>query len=361
MVPAIVGLLLSLGWLAPAGASSQIYGRLNQGLEQVRRTGPDRASLSRLAAYRSVLGIRGQEDLGGGWTALWQIEGGVSTDTGAGALANRDTRVGLRQGGMLVYLGHWLTPYQQASSGHDPLYPSTVGLSTVIGNGATPSTDNSSNLSSFDRRQANTLGLQWEPAAGWTLKAAFSAPEEADRRPGFDPRLQSWALQHEGQWQGQPWSLALAYERHHDYQAPGRHDDGLKLAAGLQRGGWRFGLVLERLVYRTASARLSRKAWFGSVSRAWGPGRLIATWAEGADAKGPEDLRIGFVRGGAQTGVRQLALAYEYPFSRRTAATLMAARLRNEARGLADFGLNPVGLGPGGRADLVGLALRTAF
>lgn len=78
---------------AHAQASVVIYGRLNVAMENASQTGA--GILSRMANHRSVLGFRGEEDLGDGLRALWQLEGAVSLGTGGGGAFNRDVRVGL--------------------------------------------------------------------------------------------------------------------------------------------------------------------------------------------------------------------------------------------------------------------------
>ncbi|THC39618.1 porin [Massilia sp. Mn16-1_5] len=119
----VLGLLASHG-LAQA-ESPQLYGRLNLGIQQMRVHG--KASSTRLSNYRSVLGIRGGEDLGEGLRVLFQVEGTLSPDTGAGAVAARDTRVGLAGRWGTLFAGNWTTPYNSASSGLDPFYPTTAG------------------------------------------------------------------------------------------------------------------------------------------------------------------------------------------------------------------------------------------
>ena len=69
--------------LAQSGSSLSIYGRLNTGLEQVRVSGA--SGVTRVSNYRSVLGFRGEEALGGGLRALWQLEGSLALDSGAGS------------------------------------------------------------------------------------------------------------------------------------------------------------------------------------------------------------------------------------------------------------------------------------
>src|SRR3954470_11195592 len=70
-----------------------LYGRLNIALEHMRNTrdGDGRsASVTRASNDRSVLGFRGSEELGDGARALFQVEGTLSPDTGAGSIAARD-------------------------------------------------------------------------------------------------------------------------------------------------------------------------------------------------------------------------------------------------------------------------------
>ena len=62
-------------------AQVQVYGRLNVSLESARAPG---AHVERMVNNRSVLGFKGSEDLGGGLKALFQVEGTLAPDTGAG-------------------------------------------------------------------------------------------------------------------------------------------------------------------------------------------------------------------------------------------------------------------------------------
>jgi predicted porin len=74
----LVLLAASCGAAHAEGANVQVYGRLNVGLESLSN---DDARVTRLSNYRSVLGFRGSEDLGGGLKAIFQIEGTLAPDT----------------------------------------------------------------------------------------------------------------------------------------------------------------------------------------------------------------------------------------------------------------------------------------
>jgi len=113
-----------------------IYGRLNIAVEQIHSStdssGTSLGNLSRLSNYRSVLGYNGEEDLGGGMRATWQIEGALALDNGTGGIANRDTRLGLATPYGTIFGGNWTTPYTFATSELDPFYPTTAGYMSIV-------------------------------------------------------------------------------------------------------------------------------------------------------------------------------------------------------------------------------------
>src|SRR4051812_40696576 len=86
---------------AQAQTSVTVYGRLNVDMESINfsnPTGGASANLNRISSNSSRLGFRGNEDLGGGLLAIFQIESSVNPDSGSGTFAGRDTYVGLQSG-----------------------------------------------------------------------------------------------------------------------------------------------------------------------------------------------------------------------------------------------------------------------
>jgi len=78
---------------AAAQSSATIYGRVDTSIDNVK-TGSD--SLTQMTSNASRVGFRGEETLGSGLRALFGIEMGVSSDTGAGSTpALRNSYVGL--------------------------------------------------------------------------------------------------------------------------------------------------------------------------------------------------------------------------------------------------------------------------
>lgn len=122
----LMTLAVAGAFAAPAAALAQvqIYGRANLGFDRYEATGATAGSAADYKARNRVfdsgsrLGFRGTEDLGGGLRALFVIETGVNIDTGTGngqngtanasangALASRDSYVGLEGGWGRVSFG----------------------------------------------------------------------------------------------------------------------------------------------------------------------------------------------------------------------------------------------------------------
>jgi predicted porin len=311
----------------------QIYGRLNVSFEAVRAAG---VQANRLSNNRSVLGFRGSEDLGDGVKALFQIEGTLSPDTGAGAPAQRDTRVGLEGPWGTLFAGHWITAYNSATSSLDPFYPTTAGYMNILANGAASSTDNVTDVASFDRRQANSVHW-WSPRwRGWTLRLTHGLAEE---RPagGAHPSLLSLALVHDVG----PWYAVLAHERHHEYHGTGTTDTGSKAALAYSFGAdrtTRLALIGERLVYELPASRLARNAVYLSLSHQAGQHGLRASVGRAFDGSGTGS--VGFVRGGDATDAVSATLGYDYTLSPRTSVYAYHTRLHNGANAAYDFPIN---------------------
>ena len=341
---------------AHAQASNvQVYARLNLGLESVR---DDDARTSRMSNYRSVLGFRGSEDLGGGLKAIFQIEGTLSPDTGAGSPAARDTRVGLEGAGGTLFAGNWVTPYNGATAGLDPFYPTTAGYMSIMGNGAGASVSNVSDTSSFDRRQQNSVHY-WTPLwNGLQLRVAQGLSEE---RPagGAKPSLTSAAAIYE---QG-PWYAAATYERHHEYQGVGLNDSGAKLAAAYRFGDTRLALIGERLRYQTAAGTLDRDAVYLSVTHKIGAHALKLGVARSGDGGGSvaDGTRIGAIRKGPDSGATHYTAGYDYNLSKRTALFAFYTHLSNQRNGVVDFAINSLDPSPGATLKGVALGMRHAF
>ena len=362
-VPRLAPAALALAFAAPsahADSTVTIYGRLNVSLEHADAGhSPRDRAVDRESNNRSVIGFRGAEDLGGGMQALFQIEGSLAVDTGAGSsLANRDTRVGLQTPYGLLFAGHWGTPYLLATSSFDPWYPTTAGYMALMANGSAPTTNHTANTASFDRRQQNIVQY-WTPAWNGLAGRVAYAVNDGDTGPGGSrPDLWSASIT----WDSGPWNLALAHERHRGYQGPGLTDSATKIGAAYRLGAWRFAAAAERLRYETPIGALRRDAFF--VTANWQIAaalNLRASFTHAGDGKGPAGARVGFVSAGDDSGSRQWTLGADYALSKRTGLYAYVSRIDNQARAAYDFAINPLGIGEGEKPTVVAVGARHSF
>ena len=102
---------------ALAQSNVTIYGIIDNGIENLTNSGPNGGTVNRVSSggmNNSRFGFRGKEDLGGSMKAVFALEGGLLTDTGAsdGGLFRRQANVGLEgRYGRLVIGRSFTTTY----------------------------------------------------------------------------------------------------------------------------------------------------------------------------------------------------------------------------------------------------------
>ncbi|GMG90226.1 porin [Cupriavidus metallidurans] len=355
--------VMATGLVADASAETNvtIYGRLNTAIEyssaSTSTNGTSLGSVVRQTNNRSVFGFRGEEDLGGSLKAVWQIESNLSIDTGQGQIAGRNSRIGLQGDYGLFFMGHWTTPYTEATMGYDPYYPTTAGYMALIGNGSTSSSDNVQDTSSFDRRQKNIVQYRSPSLAGVSVSLGWGLPEEKLTVPR-NPALYSMAAVYE---RG-PLNATVAYEIHQHYQAAGRNDDALKFGIAYQLfQGTRIAAIYEHLHYRTDTGDLQRNAYYASLVQQVGTGSVRAGVAYAANGTGSSTSTIGYFRSGAETGAIQFTVGYDYPLSKRTALFAYYSRINNKKNAIYDFAINQLGIKAGADPQTVALGMRHFF
>ncbi len=119
---------LSTGALAQSAVT--LYGLLDSGIRVDRTNAGTLVSVPPGMGSGSRFGFRGSEDLGGGFRALFVLEGGFGVDTGAsgqgGLLFGRRAIVGLNGGFGTIAFGREYSPLFFASLDIDPVQYGTV-------------------------------------------------------------------------------------------------------------------------------------------------------------------------------------------------------------------------------------------
>lgn len=161
---------------APAFAQTNvsIYGIVDAGL--VRETGgaTNVTKVSSGVASVSRIGFRGTEDLGGGMSALFNLETGYKTDTGevdtAGSIFNRQAYVGIKTTGGTVTLGRQYTPY----------YNTITTVADPFAAGLSGSAKNLLPTVGANTRTSNTVMYVSPKISNVVGEVAYSAGEQSD-------------------------------------------------------------------------------------------------------------------------------------------------------------------------------------
>lgn len=119
-------------------AGVEVYGEARASLDFVNNndnTPGFEDSIISLSSNRSRLGFKGDEDLGNGLSALWQLEQEFNVDTGSAFNNARDTFIGLGGGFGTVMAGRLSTPYRASTRGMDPFRDTRGDHSAIVGAG----------------------------------------------------------------------------------------------------------------------------------------------------------------------------------------------------------------------------------
>jgi predicted porin len=152
--------------------------------------------------------------------------------------------------------------------------------------------------------------------------------------------------------------VALAHERHADYQGAGPTDTGTKLGAAYRFGATRIGAVVEKLKFETTTGPLERTSYYLSATHQIGPHGVRFGIAKAQDAHDESTATLGPLRSGSDTGA---TIGYDYTMSKRTSAYAYVTRLDNKRNGVYDFAINEIGSGPGTTLNGAAVGIRHSF
>lgn len=358
-------LLLALPLVSGAAfaqSSVSIYGVADAAIESAsakRATSSPDLSIQRLRSQGSYLGFRGAEELGGGLSAIFQLEGNYSIDTGETSFFNRDTFVGLRstQWGS-VTLGVNTTPMRALGISLDL----TPGGNTGIGAIQSLLSINQRSTGS-DNRRTDSIRYRSPSFNGFSFDAVYGIGEQRGVTPGRNDNMLGAGITY----RAGGLMIAYAYDRQNDSNRTGlAQTDGVDTRH-------RLGAMYKTLpslelgaFYDTAKSSGRFGEGSGKVSKdSWG---LLSQWTSGA-----QQFYAMFVKSGAldcqgvttgngvacanaaQTGARMITLGYNYQLSKRTMIHAALSRISNDAAARYDFSNGSVGAAAG--ADVTGYSI----
>jgi len=361
---------------APLAANAQtanvtLYGRLNITQEFVRGTTCDAApvpsgnnpcpagtknpTVSRLSSNSSRFGLRGTESLGGGLSAIFQIESSINGDTNAGNLGGRETFVGFQGSWGTFKMGHFLMPLDDMHPifGNVPTYTTSIlSTATLWAQGTLSKSDGG-----FDARLGNSLRYDSPSFNGFTFSGQI-AQRDGSGTTGANTGDHPSELRHayvfgaNGIYNNGPIQVGVGYELNKDVRAQNVDDYDLTVTGAYNFGVVRVAAVYERLKYDVVTGGdLKRDLWGVSGTIPMGPGTWYISWQRANDGKGSsaDGSRVGGLAKGSDTSSDNYEISYTYPFSKRTQVYAGYTRVQNDSNASYTWNINPYPIAIGGK------------
>ena len=296
---AVAGLLAAPLAAQAQNANVTLYGRLNIDLETVsgRQADGSNPHVWRLSSNSSRLGVRGTEALGGGLSAIFQIEQNVSGDTGnssSSGFASRETFVGLQGNWGTFKMGKFLMPLDDMHPifGNVPTFTTSILSTADLWAQGTLS----KGAGGFDARLGNSLrydspvwsGFNFSTQVALRDSSGFAdvappAGDNGEHTPSCAMRTSAGLA---GFYNNGPLQIGTAYERNVKVRGPGLSDYDWTLTGAYNFGVIRPALVYEKISYDTPTGDLKRNFWGVSATAPIGPGVLYAFFGDAGDGKG---------------------------------------------------------------------------
>lgn len=338
MMKKILAAAIVSAFAAPAFAATanvDVYGVLNFAVASIDSdTGTEDRQLT-LASQNSRIGFKGAEDLGGGLSAIWQIESTVFLDEAGGPFATRNTFVGLKGGFGSVLLGRHDTPVKMLRGKVDNFGDTLADSRNLLGANAV------SGKSSYDLRPDNTAMYISPNFGGMTLMAAYTADSGLTTAPGAAPSAFPSCVETadcndrdgysvSADYANGPLMLGLGYQRQNTLiNATNTEIDRSiwRAVAGFAMGDLKLGAEYERASADAALVADDRNGW-----------GLFANYALGNVVLKANYLTVGDYDGMNDSGAKQYTLGADYNLSKRTTASLFYAQIKNDTNAAFNLG-----------------------
>jgi predicted porin len=319
--------------------------------------------VKQVSSNLSYVGVRGSKDLGRiGMKAIFQVEtlaniSGTPTETGA--LASRNSFVGLEGGFGKLMLGKTDTPYKKATASMDPFSSSVGDYNAIMGN------TGGDLRAEFDARIPHAIFYESPKMAGFSVNALYSPGQKFDNlansdkyafpqgekvcagaTPGSSGSLPDSTVCNDGafknaysatlNYEAGPLQANLSYERHQSTDRTSDNGGSLgdesaaKIAASYNFGSNKLSAIYEKF-YRDGSVQAGlnervRSGYYVSDVQQLGDGiDLMGAWAHAAKTPGGPDF------GTADDKANLYSVGMKYHYDKQLAMYAVGAMLKQGA------------------------------
>lgn len=343
---------LAVAGLVSGGAFAQtnvtISGQMRVGFESVSASGATVAganlvSRTRVVDDNSNIKFAGEEALGGGTSAWFQVESAIGTDNNRGTagandaatnlttIGTRNTAVGLKGGWGTFLMGKWDAHYNSMASIEG------AGLVDGLALGA-------NSLSMLHRvngtagagggRLDNVLAYVSPSFSGFSALIAYSTSPTANETTvaGTTQKDSGWNLNLK--YGNGPIAVSYSHLAVNNAASATTDTRGDRLGAAYTFPmGFKVGLIWDKSKFSDIAAAVTsfdRSAWVLPLSYRTGPHNITFTYAKANKV----NTSAGNV---ADSGSKMTVLGYEYAMSKRTSVSATYAQINNESAAVYDF------------------------
>ena len=211
-------------------ANVTLYGRLNMDAEVIINQKQDTSTFNqqikgnyyRVSSNSSRVGVRGDENLGGGLHAIFQVEERYDASNSSNVTTGGDTYAGLQGGWGTMKVGYFLTPYDDIGGIHGSvptLITGILGSSAVWSN--TGYIGNSIDTGAFDDRAGNSIEYTTANIKGFTGNFLVAGRDTGGNDGGdiTQARRHASVFSASGLYSNGPFTAGIAYEQHNKLRA----------------------------------------------------------------------------------------------------------------------------------------------
>lgn len=335
----LLALAVAGAFVAPVAmadtANVTIYGAANVAFDMVDNGNSVAAGVTtngtrvnKVSSNASHIGFKGSEDLGGGTSAVWQIESLIGVDTGAGTLAGgRNTFAGLKGDSWgTVVLGNNDSPYKSSTRRLDMFKDTIADNRTLMGGITGKSVANFG----FDSRNTDSVTYTSPNMSGMTLGLQYGVAAQETTTLSASQKGSMWSVA--GGYDVAPIYVSLAYENHTSLVAgagtqPKEH--AYRLGAAYKLDQFEANFIYERTSETTAANTdlMGHNAYY---------------LAGKFNISGSDAVKLAYTRAGelnaagvaatqANTGANQLSIGYDHSMSKRTTVYALYTKLNNKS------------------------------
>ena len=280
-------------------------------------------SKASVSSNASLIGFKGDEDLGNGMSAMWQFEQGVDFDTGNWSGDRRPTFVGIGGGFGTVMAGRFDTPYMSATDKYDIFIDTKADYNAIMGAA-------NSSTAIFDSRVSNTVVYATPDLGGFNGAAAYVLSDVVgvdangnpigDSLPISKSSTKKDAFSLSGNYDNGPLSLAAAYQILEKANASGKDIKGWKVGGSYTiRDATTLALIYENI--DLGGTTKDRNAYYISLAHKLGDTTLKFAFAN-ADKCGGTTC--------AKTGATQMSAGVSQSLTRNTELYALYSQVSND-------------------------------